>query len=115
MAKNKFPMGGMGSMNMNHMMKQAQKLQQDMMKMQEDLENVCVEASSGGGMVKVTANAKKEIISIKIDPQAVDPEDVEMLEDLVLTAVKEALSKAEKSSADQMSKLTGGMNIPGLF
>lgn len=115
MAKNRFPMGGMGGMNMNQMMKQAQKLQQDMLKMQEDLDNLTVEASAGGGMVTVTATAKKEITAIKINPEAVDPDDVEMLEDLVLSAVREALAKAEKVSTEQMGKLTGGMNMPGLF
>ncbi len=115
MAKNKFPMGGMGGMNMNQLMKQAQKMQQDMMKAQDDLDTMTVEASSGGGMVTVTATAKKEITAVKINPEAVDPEDVEMLEDLVLSAVREALAKAEKAATDQMSKITGGMNIPGLF
>ena len=108
-------MGGMGGMNMNQLMKQAQKMQQDMMKAQDDLDTMTVEASTGGGMVTVTATAKKEITSIKINPEAVDPDDVEMLEDLVLSAVREALSKAEKAAADQMSKITGGMNIPGLY
>ena len=115
MAKNKFPMGGMGGMNMNQLMKQAQKMQQDMMKAQDDLDTMTVEATTGGGMVTVTATAKKEITSIKINPEAVDPDDVEMLEDLVLSAVREALAKAEKAAAEQMSKITGGMNIPGLF
>lgn len=115
MAKNRFPMGGMGGMNMNQMMKQAQKMQQDMLKMQEDLDNLTVEGTSGGGMVKVTATAKKEITSVKINPEAVDPDDVEMLEDLVLSAVNDALNKAEKESANQMSKITGGLNIPGLL
>ena len=115
MAKGRFPMGGMGGANMNQMIKQAQKMQQDMLKMQEELEETTVEASAGGGMVTVTATAKKEITAIKIDPECVDPEDVEMLEDLVLSAVQEALKKAEDVSAQQMSKITGGMNLPGLF
>lgn len=115
MAKNKFPMGGMGGANMNQMIKQAQKMQQDMLKMQEELDQMTVEASSGGGMVTVTATAKKEITAIKINPEAVDPEDVEMLEDLILSAVREALSQADKVSAEQMGKITGGMNMPGLF
>lgn len=116
MARNKFPMGGMGmGGNMNQMIKQAQKMQQDMLKMQEELEETTVEASAGGGMVTVTATAKKEITAIKIDPECVDPEDVEMLEDLVLSAVQEALKKAEDVSTQQMSKITGGMNLPGLF
>ena len=115
MAKNRFPMGGMGAPNMNQMMKQAQKMQQEMLKMQEELDNTAVEATTGGGMVTVTATAKKEITAIKINPEVVDPDDVEMLEDLVLGAVREALAKADKVSADQMTKITGGMNIPGLF
>ena len=108
MAKNRFPMGGMGGPNMNQMIKQAQK-------MQEELEETTVEASVGGGMVTVTATAKKEIKSVKINPECVDPDDVEMLEDLVLSAVQEALKKAEDVSAQQMSKITGGLNMPGLF
>jgi DNA-binding YbaB/EbfC family protein len=108
-------MGGMGGMNMNQMMKQAQKMQQDMLKMQEELENMTIEGSAGGGMVKVTATAKKEITSVKINPEAVDPDDVEMLEDLVLSAIRDALAKAEKESENQISKITGGMNIPGLL
>ena len=115
MAKNKFPMGGIGGANMNQMIKQAQKMQQDMLKMQEELDQMTVEASSGGGMVTVTATAKKEITAIKINPEAVDPEDVEMLEDLILSAGREALSQADKVSAEQMGKITGGMNMPGLF
>lgn len=115
MAKNRFPMGGMGGANMNQMMKQAKKMQEDMLKMQEELKNATVEASSGGGMVTVTATAQKEITAIKINPEAVDPDDVEMLEDLVLSAVREALAKAEKMSEESMSKLTGGLNIPGLL
>ena len=115
MAKNKFPMGMGGGANFNQMIKQAQKLQQDMLKMQEDLDNAVVEASSGGGMVTVTATGKKEITSIKINPEVVDADDVEMLEDLVLSAVKEALKKADELTSSQMSKVTGGMNIPGLL
>ncbi|MBR4030277.1 MAG: YbaB/EbfC family nucleoid-associated protein [Clostridia bacterium] len=116
MAKNRFPMGGMGGApNMNQMIKQAQKMQQDILKLQEELDVTEVNATVGGGMVTVTATAKKEITSVKINPECVDPEDVEMLEDLILSAVQEALKKAEEVSAQQMSKITGGMNIPGLF
>lgn len=115
MAKGKFNMGGMGGANFNQMIKQAQKLQQDMLKVQEDLDNLEVEATVGGGMVTVKATAKKEITSIKINPEAVDPDDVEMLEDLVLSAVKEVLKKADEVSNSQLSKVTGGMNIPGLM
>jgi nucleoid-associated protein EbfC len=102
--------GGMGNL-----MKQAQQMQQKMMKMQEEMAAKTVDASVGGGMVTVTANGRAEVLSVKIDPQAVDPNDVEMLEDLVLAGVNEALRKAQDMMASEMSKLTGGMKIPGLF
>lgn len=102
--------GGMGNL-----MKQAQQMQQKMLKMQEEMAQRTVEASVGGGMVTVTANGKAEILGVKIEPQAVDPDDVEMLEDLVLAGVNEALRKAQEMMADEMNKLTGGMKIPGLF
>lgn len=102
--------GGMGNL-----MKQAQQMQQKMLKMQEEMSQRTVEASVGGGMVTVTANGKAEILSVKIEPQAVDPDDIEMLEDLVLAGVNEALRKAQEMMASEMSKLTGGMKIPGLF
>ena len=111
----------MGGMNMN-MMKQAQKMQQDLLKMQEEMEKIqteledkTVEASSGGGAVNVVVSGKKEIVSIKIQPEAVDPEDVETLEDLVMTAVNEAIKKADDMMTEGMSAVTGGLNIPGLF
>jgi hypothetical protein len=104
-----------GGKNMKDLMKQAQKMQQEMMKSQEELENKLFQASSGGGMVKVEMNGKHEIASIKIDPQAVDPDDVEMLEDLILAALQEVSSKVSEASNDAMGKLTGGMKIPGLF
>ena len=114
MAKGGFPrMPGGG--NMNNMIKQAQKMQQDMLRAQEELENKTVEASVGGGSVTAEANGKKELIRISIKPEAVDPDDVEMLEDLVLAAVNEALRKAEAMASSEMSKITGGMNLPGLF
>ncbi|MBR2471214.1 MAG: YbaB/EbfC family nucleoid-associated protein [Clostridia bacterium] len=109
-----FP-GGMGGGNMNNMIKQAQKMQQDMMKMQEELEQQEVEATAGGGMVTVKVTGKKVITSISIKPEAVDPDDVEMLEDLIMVAVNDALSKVDSETQSQMSKITGGMNIPGLF
>ncbi|MFZ7131551.1 MAG: YbaB/EbfC family nucleoid-associated protein [Eubacteriales bacterium] len=112
MAKNKMP-GGMG--NMAGMMKQVQKMQQDMQKMQEELEEKEVEASAGGGAVTVVVTGKKNIVSIKIDPEAVDNDDIEMLEDLILAAVNEALRNADEMVAKEMSKITGGMNIPGLL
>lgn len=114
MARGGFP-GGFGGGNMNNLMKQAQKLQKEMEQAQKDLENKEFEASVGGGAVIVKANGKKEVISIKIKPEVVDSDDVEMLEDLVLSAVNEVLKKADEESASSMGKLTGGMNIPGLF
>ena len=101
--------------NMNKLMKQVQKMQQDMVKLQEELQEKTVEATAGGGVVKVVASGKKQLVSIEIDPEAVDPEDVEMLQDLVLAAANEALQKAEDMVADEMGKLTGGLNMPGLF
>ncbi|MGI6161118.1 MAG: YbaB/EbfC family nucleoid-associated protein [Christensenellales bacterium] len=108
-------MGGGGMGNMQQMMAQAQKMQQDMARVQEELENKEVEASSGGGMVSVKANGKKEVISISIKPEAVDPDDVEMLEDLVMAAVNEALRTAEAMAQSEMAKVTGGMDLGGLL
>jgi len=104
-------MGG----NMNKMMKQVQKMQQDMLKLQEELGNRTVESSAGGGVVKVIANGKNEVISVEIKPEAVDPEDVEMLQDLITAAVNEALRKAQELVTAEMGKLTGGLKIPGMF
>lgn len=105
----------MGMGNMGKMMKQAQKMQAQMAKMQEELAEKTVEASAGGGVVTVVANGKQEIVSINIKPEAVDPDDVEMLEDLVLAAVNEAQKKSQEMVSSEMSKITGGMKIPGLF
>ena len=108
-------MGGFGGgMNMN-MMKQAQKMQQDMLKMQEELEVKQYEAAAGGGVVKAVVNGKHEVVSLTIDPEAVDPEDVEMLQDMVVAAVNEAMRKAEAEASQNMSRLTGGLNLGGLF
>ena len=115
MAKGGFPRGMSGGGNMNQMLKQAKKMQEQMMKMQEEMEEKVYEAQSGGGAVSVKISGKRELTEIKIQPEAVDPDDVEMLEDLILTAVNEGLRLAEESSANEMSKLTGGLNIPGLF
>ncbi|WP_066634213.1 YbaB/EbfC family nucleoid-associated protein [Desulfolucanica intricata] len=104
-------MGG----NMNKMMKQVQKMQAEMAKMQEELGNRTVETTAGGGVISVVANGKQEIVAIQIKPEAVDPEDVEMLQDLVLAAVNDALKKSQEMVAKEMSKITGGLNIPGLF
>jgi nucleoid-associated protein EbfC len=111
MAKGGFQGGGMG--NMNNMIKQAQKMQKDMMKVQEELELREIEASAGGGAVTVVVTGKKELVSIKIKPEVVDPEDVEMLQDLILAAVNEAIRKAEEMVSSEMGKLTGGLGLPG--
>ncbi len=101
-------------MNMQKMMKQVQKMQTDMAKTQDELKNRTVEATAGGGAITVVANGNQEIAEIKIKPDVVDPEDVEMLEDLVLTAVNEALRKAQEMANQEMQKVTGGLNIPGM-
>ena len=113
MAKSRIPMG-MGG-NMNNMIKQAQKMQQNMMKMQEELEQTEFEATSGGGAVSVKMSGKKELLSINIKPEAVDPDDVEMLQDLILTAVNDVIKKVDDANSSKMSSITGGLNIPGLF
>lgn len=101
--------------NMKQLMKQAQQMQNKMAKMQEEMALKTIEASVGGGMVKVVANGKQEIVSIRIEKEVVDPEDVEMLQDLILAAVNEALAQSQKMVSSEMSKLTGGLNIPGLM
>jgi hypothetical protein len=100
---------------MGNLMKQAQQMQQKMLKLQEEMARRTVEASVGGGMVTVTVNGKSEVLQVKIEPQVVDPDDVEMLEDLIVAGVNEALRKAQGMVAEEMGKLTGGMKIPGLF
>lgn len=101
--------GGMGNL-----MKQAQQMQQKMLKLQEEIATKTLDASVGGGMVTVTVNGKSEVLRIKIEPQVVDPDDVEMLEDLIVAGVNEALRKAQEMMAEEMGKLTGGLKIPGL-
>ena len=96
-------------------MKMIQQMQNRMMKIQQELDEAIVEGSAGGGVVKVEVSGQREMKSIKIDPSAVDPEDVEMLEDLVLAAVTDAMEKAAKMNEEKMSALTGGMKIPGLM
>ena len=108
-------MFGKGMGNMAGMMKKVQKMQADMKKMQEELKTRTVEASVGGGAVTVVMNGEKIIESFKLNPTAVDPEDVEMLEDLVLSAVNEALRSAEEMMSSGMSKVTSGLNLPGMF
>ncbi len=105
--------GGAG--NMNQMLKQAQKMQADMAALQEDLEQREFTATSGGGMVEVTVDGKHLVKSIKINTEAIDPEDAEMLEDLITVAVNEAISNAIKTSEEEMGAITGGLNMPGLF
>ncbi len=107
-----FPGGNKG---MKDLMKKAQKMQQDLAKAQEELANKIVEGSAGGGMVKVEMNGKNQIISLKLDKEVVDPEDVEMLEDLIIAAINEAQEKITQTSQDELGKLTGGINIPGMF
>ena len=114
MAKKGFG-GGMMPGNMNQILKQAQKMQDNMQKMQQELEAKEFEVSVGGGAVTVKVNGKKEVIDITIKPEVVDPDDIEMLQDLVLSAVNQALRNIDDIQASQMSKVTGGMNIPGLF
>ena len=101
--------------NMGNLMKQAQKLQSKMLKIQEELADKTVETAAGGGMVKVVANGRQQILSIEIEKEVVDPDDVEMLQDLVLAAVNDALVKSQEMVSEEMGKLTGGMNIPGLM
>ena len=114
MAKGGFR-GMPGGMNQAAMMKQVQKMQQDMIRMQEELENKTYTASAGGGVVKAEVNGKNEIVALTIDPEAVDPDDVEMLQDMVIAAVNEALRNAEADKANNMSRMTGGLNLGGLF
>ena len=103
-------MKGMGSM-----MKEAQKLQARMLKMQEELAEKTVESAVGGGMIKVVANGRNQVVAIRIEKEVVNPEDVEMLQDLILAAVNDALTKSQEMVAAQMGKLTGGLNLPGLI
>ena len=114
MAKGGFR-GMPGGGNQAAMMRQVQKMQQDMMRMQEEMEAKTYEAAAGGGMVKATVNGKHEVVSLEINPEAVDPDDVEMLQDMVIAAVNEAMRAADTDSANNMSKLTGGLNLGGLF
>ena len=114
MAKGGFRGGMGGGMNMN-MVKQAQKMQQDMLKMQEEMESKEYEATVGGGVVKATVNGKHEVLSISIAPEAVDPDDVEMLQDMIVGAVNEAMRKADTEASQNLSRLTGGLNMGGLF
>lgn len=104
-----------GMANMQGMMKKVQKMQQDMLKMQEELKNRTVEATAGGGAVTVVVTGRKTVEKVTIAPSAVDPEDVEMLEDLVTSAINEAMRKVDEMTEKEMGKITGGMKLPGMF
>ena len=114
MAKGGFR-GMPGGMNQASMLKQAQKMQQEMLRMQAEQEAKTFTAKAGGGMVSATVNGKHELISMEINPEAVDPDDVEMLQDMVIAAVNEAMRAADNEAANNMSRLTGGLNLGGLF
>lgn len=114
--KVRLPQGqGGGPSNMQAMLKQAQKMQEDMAAMQEELEAREYDISAGGGVVNVKISGKKEILSVKISPEVVDPDDIETLEDLIVAAVNEAVKKVEAVSAEEMQKITGSMGLPGMF
>ena len=116
MAKGGFRgMPGGGGMNQAAMIKQAQKMQQEMLRMQEEMENKTFTAAAGGGMVKATVSGKHEVVGLEINPEAVDPDDVEMLQDMVIAAVNEAMRAADTDSQNNMAKITGGLNLGGLF
>jgi DNA-binding YbaB/EbfC family protein len=102
-----------GGANMNQMIKQAKKMQEQMAKMQEELQERIVEASAGGGAITAKVNGRQEVLEIKIKPEVVDPEDVEMLEDLILAVINDAIKKSQEMVSGEMSKITGGLNIPG--
>ena len=104
-----------GGMNQAAMMKQAQKMQQDLLRMQQEQESKTFTAKAGGGMVAATVNGKHEMVALEINPEAVDPDDVEMLQDMVIAAVNEAMRAADTEAANNMSRLTGGLNLGGLF
>lgn len=114
MAKGGFR-GMPGGMNQAAMMRQVQKMQQEALRMQEEMENKTYTAAAGGGVVSASVNGKHEIVSLDIKPEAVDPDDVEMLQDLIIAAVNEAMRSADTDSANNMARLTGGMNLGGLF
>lgn len=111
MARGGFPGGG----NMNSMMKKVQKMQQEMARTQQEIEEKEFSSTAGGGVIEAIVNGKKEVVKIKIDEDVVDPEDTEMLEDLVVAAINDALKKADEYSQKEMGKLTGNINIPGLM
>ena len=114
MAKGGFR-GMPGGMNQAAMIKQAQKMQQEMLRMQEEMETKTYKAAAGGGMVTASVNGKHEVLELQINPEAVDPDDVEMLQDMIIAAVNEAMRTADNEAAQNMSRFTGGLNLGGLF
>ena len=114
MAKNGFR-GMPGGMNQSAMLKQAQKMQQEMIRMQQEQEAKTFSATAGGGMVTATVNGKHELVNLSIKPEAVDPDDVEMLQDTIIAAVNQAMRAADNEATNNMSRLTGGLNLGGLF
>ena len=114
MARQKFPMGGFGA-NANNMIKQAQKMQQEMLKAQEEIEQSNFEASAGGGAVEVKVNGKHEVLEVKIQPEVVDPDDVEILSDMIIAATNEAIRKAADTMEQKMGSVTSGLNLPAGF
>ena len=115
MAKGGFRGGMPGGMNQAAMMKQAQKMQQELLRMQEEQETKTYTAKAGGGMVAATVNGKHELMNLEINPEAVDPDDMDMLQDMIIAAVNEAMRTADAEAANNMSRLTGGLNLGGLF
>ena len=113
--KARLPKGIGGSPNMSNMIKQAQKMQEEMQAKQDELDLREYETSAGGGMVNVKINGKREILSIDIKPDVVDPDDIETLQDILIAAVNEALKKVEETNTAEMEKITGGMSLPGMF
>ena len=105
---------GMGGKNQMQMMKQAQKMQQDLLKMQQEMEEKQYEATAGGGVITAVVSGKRELVRVTIDPEAVDPDDVEMLQDLLIAAVNEGMRQVDAVVEQEMSKITGGLGIPGL-
>lgn len=112
--KVRIPQGG-GASNMQSMLKQAQKMQEDMAQKQEELEAREYDISAGGGVVNVKISGKKEILAVKLSPEIVDPDDIETLEDLIVAAINEAIKKVEAVSAEEMQQITGALNLPGMF
>ncbi len=113
--KARIPKTGGGAQNMNQMIRQAQKMQDEITVLQEDIENRDFSATAGGGAVEVTLTGKKTIKSLTLKPEIVDPEDIEMLQDLIISAINEAVNNIETTTESEMSKITGGVSLPGLF